>query len=36
VITTDDSSSYQDALRAVLEHNERREAKFERGHRGAP
>jgi hypothetical protein len=36
LLTTDYSSSYQDALRAVLEHNERQEAEFERRHRGAP
>lgn len=36
LLTTDYSSSYQDALRAVLEHNERQEAEFERRHPGAP
>jgi hypothetical protein len=36
VLTTDYSSSYQDALRAVLEHNERQEAEFERSHPDAP
>lgn len=36
IVTTDYSSSYQDALRAVLEYNERSEAAFEDAHPGAP
>jgi len=36
LLTTDYSSSDQDALRAVLEHNERQEAEFERHHPDAP
>ncbi len=36
IITTDYSSSYQDALRAVLEYNERSEAAFEDAHPEAP
>jgi hypothetical protein len=36
LLTTDYSSSYQDALRAVLEHNERQEAEFEHRHPDAP
>lgn len=36
VLTSDYSSSYQDALRAVVEHNERREAEFEDRHAAAP
>ncbi len=36
VLTSDYSSSYQDALRAVVEYNERREAEFEDHHATAP
>lgn len=36
ILTTDYSSSYQDALRAVLEYNERQEAAFEDQHDAAP
>lgn len=36
ILTTDYSSSYQDALRATLEYNERREAEFEERHPDAP
>ena len=36
ILTSDYSSSYQDAQRAVLEFNERREAEFEEGHPEAP
>lgn len=36
VVTTDYSSSYQDALRAVLEYNERSERAFEDAHPAAP
>jgi len=36
ILTTDYSSSYQDALRAVVEYNERREAEFEDHHDAAP
>ncbi|TMQ08350.1 MAG: hypothetical protein E6J90_40660 [Deltaproteobacteria bacterium] len=36
IVTTDYSSSYQDALRAVLEYNERSEAEFEDRHPDAP
>jgi hypothetical protein len=36
VVTTDYSSSYQDALRAVLEYNERSERAFEDAHPDAP
>ena len=36
IVTTDYSSSYQDALRAVLEYNERSEAAFEDAHPDAP
>lgn len=36
VLTSDYSSSYQDALRAVVEYNERREAEFEDRHAAAP
>lgn len=36
IVTTDYSSSYQDALRAVLEYNERSEAEFEDAHPAAP
>lgn len=36
ILTTDYSSSYQDAMRAVLEYNERSEAAFETAHPDAP
>ena len=36
ILATDYSSSYQDALRAVLEYNERSEAAFENSHPAAP
>ncbi len=36
ILTIDYSMSYQDALRAVLEFNERREAEFETAHPAAP
>lgn len=36
ILTTDYSSSYQDALRAVLEYNERSESAFEDSHPAAP
>ena len=36
ILTTDYSSSYQDALRAVLEYNERSEMAFENSHPAAP
>ena len=36
ILATDYSSSYQDALRAVIEYNERREAEFEAAHPDAP
>ena len=36
ILTTDYSSSYQDAMRAVLEFNERSEAAFEAAHPDAP
>lgn len=36
ILTTDYSSSYRDAMRAVLEFNERSEAAFEDGHPAAP
>jgi hypothetical protein len=36
ILTSDYSSSYQDAQRAVLEFNERREAEFENSHPAAP
>jgi hypothetical protein len=36
LLTSDYSSSYQDALRAVVEYNERREAEFEDRHAAAP
>jgi hypothetical protein len=35
VIAADSSRSHRDAWRAVLEHNGRPEAEFERSHRGA-
>jgi hypothetical protein len=36
ILATDYSSSYQDALRAVIEHNERGEAEFDAAHPDAP
>jgi hypothetical protein len=36
ILTTDYSSSYQDAMRAVLDYNERSEAAFEAAHPDAP
>jgi hypothetical protein len=36
ILTIDYSTSYEDALRAVLEYNERREAEFESRHPDAP